>query len=169
MVERSLSMWEVPGSIPGFSSTFSRYTWTWSPQTPIHSIIKTSLNEILYSLYMHSFCWTACQLQTANLHIVAKTPNLPGFEPGIFWSVVRRVIRCATRPLFEDTLNCLYNTKYLVIFCFKKIPSNRIWTSDLWISIESTTVHRSTNWAIEGSWDVWSRQPHLPRNSNMFN
>ena len=25
-------------------------------------------------------------------------PNLPGFEPGIFWSVVRRVIHCATGP-----------------------------------------------------------------------
>ena len=24
--------------------------------------------------------------------------NLPGFEPGIFWSVVRRVIHCATGP-----------------------------------------------------------------------
>ena len=28
-----------------------------------------------------------------------KKPTLPGFEPGIFWSVVRRVIHCATRPL----------------------------------------------------------------------
>ena len=80
-----------------------------------------------------------------------KQPTLPGFEPGIFWSVVRRVIRCATRPLFEDTLIVFTIQKYLIIFCFKKIPSNRIWTSDLWISIESTTVHRSTNWAIEGS------------------
>ena len=25
--------------------------------------------------------------------------SLPGFEPGIFWSVVRRVIRCATSPV----------------------------------------------------------------------
>ena len=34
----------------------------------------------------------------------------------------------------------------------KKSPSNRIWTSDLWISAccYTTTVHRSTNWAIEG-------------------
>ena len=27
-----------------------------------------------------------------------KVSNLPGFEPGIFWSVVRRVIHCATSP-----------------------------------------------------------------------
>ena len=30
-----------------------------------------------------------------------KKTTLPGFEPGIFWSVVRRVIHCATRPLTE--------------------------------------------------------------------
>ena len=27
-----------------------------------------------------------------------KSSSLPGFEPGIFWSVVRRVIHCATSP-----------------------------------------------------------------------
>ena len=32
----------------------------------------------------------------------------------------------------------------------KNYPSSRIWTSDLWISINTSTVHRSTNWAIEG-------------------
>ena len=33
----------------------------------------------------------------------------------------------------------------------KWTPSSRIWTSDLWISaLFPTTVHRSTNWAIEG-------------------
>jgi 5-methylcytosine-specific restriction endonuclease McrBC GTP-binding regulatory subunit McrB len=33
----------------------------------------------------------------------------------------------------------------------KITPSNRIWTSDLWITVTlTTTVHRSTNWAIEG-------------------
>ena len=34
-------------------------------------------------------------------------------------------------------------------------PSSRSWTSDLWISLNVTcfsTVHRSTNWAIDGSW-----------------
>ena len=34
----------------------------------------------------------------------------------------------------------------------KWTPSSRIWTSDLWISaLFPTTVHRSTNWAIEGT------------------
>ena len=37
-------------------------------------------------------------------------------------------------------------------FLSKVNPSNRIWTSDLWISVLliDSTVHRSTNWAIEG-------------------
>ena len=34
--------------------------------------------------------------------------NLPGFEPGIFWSVVRRVIHCATSP---RTLNPLVHMR----------------------------------------------------------
>ena len=36
-------------------------------------------------------------------------PTLPGFEPGIFWSVVRRVIRCATGPTFTNPLKCCYS------------------------------------------------------------
>ena len=32
------------------------------------------------------------------MSFLEKFPNLPGFEPGIFWSVVRRVIHCATGP-----------------------------------------------------------------------
>ena len=37
-------------------------------------------------------------------------------------------------------------------YAMTKIPSSRIWTSDLWISaLFPTTVHRSTNWAIEGT------------------
>ena len=34
--------------------------------------------------------------------------NLPGFEPGIFCSVGRRVIRCATGPRIQFKI---YNTK----------------------------------------------------------
>ena len=34
-----------------------------------------------------------------KLKVVQKiVSSVPGFEPGIFWSVVRRVIRCATHP-----------------------------------------------------------------------
>ena len=29
-----------------------------------------------------------------------KSSSAPGFEPGIFWSVVRRVIHCATHPFW---------------------------------------------------------------------
>ena len=37
------------------------------------------------------------------IKLISKTKesNLPGFEPGIFWSVVRRVIHCATSPYVE--------------------------------------------------------------------
>ena len=35
---------------------------------------------------------------TRNFNCWKGSPNLPGFEPGIFWSVVRRVIHCATGP-----------------------------------------------------------------------
>ena len=43
------------------------------------------------------------------------------------------------------------------------VPSSRIWTSDLWISARrvTTTVHRSTNWAIEGSCWVRNRFVNL--------
>lgn len=61
-----------------------------------------------------------------------------------------------------QSLVCVYSLKlhgqekkgYVSIldkeFLKKKItPSSRIWTSDLWITvILTTTVHRSTNWAI---------------------
>ena len=35
----------------------------------------------------------------------SKNSSLPGFEPGIFWSVVRRVIRCATGPCYHSVRN----------------------------------------------------------------
>ena len=37
-------------------------------------------------------------------------------------------------------------------------PSSRIRTSDLWMTITST-VHRSTNWAIEGTTFTWRYTP----------
>ena len=57
----------------------------------------------------------------------------------------------------------------------KNYPSSRIRTSDLWMSdvYRPTTVHRSTNWAIEGSvlreaWELdlywlWQRLRHASR------
>lgn len=41
--------------------------------------------------------WT--QFGKINLHLQKTLASLPGFEPGIFWSVVRRVIHCATSPV----------------------------------------------------------------------
>ncbi len=37
-------------------------------------------------------------LGNIELHIILQNSSSPGFEPGIFWSVVRRVIHCATSP-----------------------------------------------------------------------
>ena len=39
---------------------------------------------------------------------------MPGFEPGIFWSVVRRVIRCATTPSEWGCRAGIYMNKILV-------------------------------------------------------
>ena len=54
------------------------------------------------SCYFFITLWAWVEL-TANKS--AKRPkrstSLPGFEPGIFWSVVRRVIRCATSPVLK--------------------------------------------------------------------
>ena len=36
---------------------------------------------------------------SAQETLTKEGTSLPGFEPGIFWSVVRRVIRCATSPV----------------------------------------------------------------------
>ena len=49
---------------------------------------------------------------------VKNITSLPGFEPGIFWSVVRRVIHCATSPWKPYLENNGHNT----IVC-KSVPA----------------------------------------------
>ena len=44
-------------------------------------------------VYMINMLFEWCKKQFST--------SLPGFEPGIFWSVVRRVIHCATDPLID--------------------------------------------------------------------
>ena len=44
----------------------------------------------------------------------AKDAILPGLEPGIFCSVGRRVIHCATRPLSETTFEAIMNRKIFI-------------------------------------------------------
>ena len=51
-----------------------------------------------------------------NLGERQNISNLPGFEPGIFWSVVRRVIHCATGPII------LTRSWLLVLSWFLYIP-----------------------------------------------
>ena len=56
----------------------------------------------------------------------------------------------AEGPQFDPGRDQLY--VLTTFFFYIKFPSSRIWTSDLWMSdTATTTVHRSTNWAIEGS------------------
>ena len=70
-----------------------------------------------------------------------KKSTSPGFEPGIFWSVVRRVIRCAMRPL-GYMHNCYHKnicslTKYFKFNGGKKSlePDLNQWPMDLyWIN-----------------------------------
>ena len=68
-----------------------------------------------------------------------------------------KLIGCVSNQFFSKGYFSLSKTwlEHLCATFFKtKIsPSNRIWTSDLWISaLFHTTVHRSTNWAIEGTY-----------------
>ena len=51
------------------------------------------------SPWQSSLCCTSVyNLKMLNRIRDKNLSNLPGFEPGIFWSVVRRVIHCATGP-----------------------------------------------------------------------
>ena len=49
--------------------------------------------------------------------------SLPGFEPGIFWSVVRRVIRCATSPVLAVARFSLYKPSSVsdLLFVWREI------------------------------------------------
>ena len=49
--------------------------------------------------------------------------SLPGFEPGIFWSVVRRVIRCATSPVLAVARFLLYEPSSVsdLLFVWREI------------------------------------------------
>ena len=49
--------------------------------------------------------------------------SLPGFEPGIFWSVVRRVIRCATSPVLTMARFSLYKPSSVsdLLFVWREI------------------------------------------------
>ena len=46
----------------------------------------------------HKFIQFYILLRFCKIGPVQKNSSLPGVEPGIFWSVVRRVIHCATSP-----------------------------------------------------------------------
>ena len=45
--------------------------------------------------------------------------SLPGFEPGIFWSVVRRVIRCATSPVLKTAIFPVHKRLYVSDLLFQ--------------------------------------------------
>ena len=57
-----------------------------------------------------------------------------GFEPAIFWSVVRRVIRCATRPLLfywtQENILILLNSVFNITIILSQIVAERsTWSS----------------------------------------
>ncbi len=49
-------------------------------------------------------------------------PSPPGVEPGIFWSVVRRVIHCATGPYLSTT----WLSNICILICFAVIKTSVI-------------------------------------------
>ena len=65
-------------------------------------------NFIRLEYKAHSLCVTVLWFITGKLHvnfgvIWKRRPSSPGFEPGIFWSVVRCVIHCATSPIYKKS------------------------------------------------------------------
>ena len=138
MVERSLSMWEVPGSIPGFSRQFSPYKdelyqlavscsgrWPLTCLLALYTFAKSHMHAILKfgSNGQDSNLVILFYLYTLLVFNIEKFPNLPGFEPGIFWSVVRRVIHCATGParkLAQHYLTIPYLLAIEPLLCFSK-------------------------------------------------
>ena len=86
------------------------YLWNKGGQTVARNRKRVYLNTT--RKYCQTVFWTrsGTKLTTVEHFGVSNTvsverllatkryPTLPGFEPGVFWSVVRRVIRCATGP-----------------------------------------------------------------------
>ena len=74
------------------------------------NLVRCLLHGVLFHWYFHSRRWLCIYgtyLDNNSVIFHEKFPNLPGFEPGIFWSVVRRVIHCATGPAIKWPSNSL--------------------------------------------------------------
>ena len=65
----------------------------WPVSSVGQSVVLITPRSRVRSPHWPNFC-----LFELFFYFVIKKTTLPGFEPGIFWSVVRRVIHCATRP-----------------------------------------------------------------------
>ena len=77
-----------------------RAIWLFYNSTRSPSVFGFLQNPLFLDLTC-SWHWERMIATWILLHHVALKiglPSLPGFEPGIFWSVVRRVIHCATSP-----------------------------------------------------------------------
>ena len=90
------------------------------------NLVRCLLHGVLFHWYFHSRRWLCIYgtyLDNNSVIFHEKFPNLPGFEPGIFWSVVRRVIHCATGPATRGqpkldpnstyTLDVVFHSKFV--------------------------------------------------------
>ena len=99
-----------------------------------HLIMTASMHGFPFSpIYYSCFCcrsmitlsicctcsMTAKKARSSDWTAQKMCTSLPGFEPGIFWSVVRRVIRCATSPVLETAIFSLYKPLYVSDLLFQ--------------------------------------------------
>ena len=94
--------------------------------------------------------WTSDLWMSLSFHRV----NRANYSPPLYQLSYRRgcVYIYISRSCSHQIARIIWTKK---LRSTKNIPSSRIRTSDLWISLlfwnaSTTTVHRSTNWAIEG-------------------
>ena len=90
LVEHQTFNLRVAGSSPSSGAYIFSWTGVSFKSCLIH--VHTKSNVSTANVYF------SCKYGNSGWTFGRKVSNLPGFEPGIFWSVVRRVIHCATGP-----------------------------------------------------------------------
>ena len=104
---------------------------------------------IFYPKYLHLVLSRCTNNQIKSLKLIGCVSNQSFCLLLAFAGSICQIFSKGYFSLSKTWLEHLCAT----FFKTKISPSNRIWTSDLWISaLFHTTVHRSTNWAIEGTY-----------------
>ena len=103
---------------------------------------------------------TNCLSQTTKQYwtqeiLLSQTGSEHYFDSSVLqWnhmvSSITSIASCINDVHVTVWFGCIYATIRFHPVSQKGFPSSRIWTSDLWITALSSTVHRSTNWAIDG-------------------